>query len=311
MPKKTLHITNGDSLNDWLLTLQIEGDFAVWREMLSDGKTTYVVGDQNFVDTRKTFFTTTYDIRTNDYEDKFVSQLEIIKNYHHYDEIILWFEYDLFCHINMVACISYLLQQQCVVPIYLVCSGHIKGETTLKGLSELSESQLRTHFKEKRQLTSQDVQLADHIWKLYCGDDHTLLQPELVKEGSNFNYLKFCIQAYKQRFPDYQSGLNKLETQILKTIKEQKVSSERQLCGLILKDQGYYGFGDMQIFKIIERLHPYFELKEDQLRLTQIGEKVFSEISQINRNQEQSIYFGGVSKYTYSYQKDTHQLIKA
>ncbi len=311
MSKRTLHITNGDSLNDWLLTLQIEGDFAVWREMLSDGKTIYTVANQNFIDTRKTFLTTVYDIETNDYEDKFVSQLEIIKDCHQYDEIILWFEYDLFCHMNMIACISYLLQQKCTTPTYLVCSGRIKGETTLKGLSELSESQLRAHFKERVLLMSQDIQLADHIWKLYCEDDHTLLQPNLVKEESNFNYLQSCIQAHKQRFPDHQSGLNKLEAQILKTIKEQQVSSERQLCGLILKNQGYYGFGDMQVFKIIEHLRSYFELKEGQLRLTQLGEKVFSGISQVNKNKEQSIYFGGVSKYTYSYQKDTHQLIKA
>lgn len=311
MSTKTLHITNGDSLNNWLLTLQMEGSFAVWREMLCEGKTTQTLDKQNFIDTRKAFFTAAYGLGTNDYEDKFISQLEIIKNCNNYDEIILWFEYDLFCHINMMACISYLLQQQCSTPIYLVCSGHIKEETKLKGLSELSEAQLLDHFKERVLLTSQDVQLANQIWKLYCEDDHTLLQPELVKEDSNFIYLQSCIQAHKQRFPDHQSGVNVLEAIVLKTIKEQHLSSERQLCGLILKNQEYYGFGDMQVFKIIEGLRSYFVLKENQLILTQFGENVLSGISKATKNQEQLLYFGGVSKYAYNYQKDTHQLIKA
>ncbi|MEP0265132.1 DUF1835 domain-containing protein [Dokdonia sp.] len=308
MSTKTLHITNGDSLNNWLLDLKIKGDYAVWREMLCEGKTTYTIGSKTFIDDRTTFFKTDYNLGDSNYEAKFITQLELIKSCHEYDEIILWFEYDVFCHINMIACISYLLQSHCTTPIYLVCSGEISGETGLKGLSELTEKQLLEHYEQKIQLTSNDLLLCDHLWKIYCSDDHTQLQPELAT-GSSFLYLYACIKAHKERFPDKVSGLNALEIQILKRIKEHIPTSEHQLCRHILRNQGYYGYGDMQIFKIIKRLSSYFESLEEHLTLTEKGRKALDGEYTIYEGREKPCYFGGVSKYAYIYNKDTQQLI--
>ena len=210
MSTKTLNITNGDSLNDRLLSLNIKGDFAVWREMLCEGKTTYSVGDQDFIEARKAFLKEDYDIDSSGYEEKFGSQLEIIKNWNKYDEIILWFEYDLFCHINLMACISYLTQVGCKKPLYLVCSGRVSGEKDLKGISELTDQQLQDHYQNRITLTRNDQLLSDQVWRLYCSDDHLKLQPILAKDSS-FIYLSNCISAHKKRFPEEQSGLNTLE----------------------------------------------------------------------------------------------------
>lgn len=308
MSTKTLHITNGDCLNNELLDLKIKGEFAVWREMLCEGKTIYTIGNQDFIKARKTFFKTDYNLGDADYEDKFVTQLELIKNGNHYDEIILWFEYDVFCHINMIACISYLLQAHCTTPIYLVCSGEAPGETALKGLSELTKKQLFDHYEQRIRLTSNDLLLCDRLWNIYCSNDHTQLQSELAT-GSSFLYLSACIKAHKERFPDKLSGLNALEIQILKRIKEHTLTSERQLCGLVLRNQGYYGYGDMQIFKIIERLSSYFESIEEHLILTEKGHKALDGQYTTYKDREKPCNFGGVSKYTYIYNKDTQQLI--
>ncbi|WP_299684558.1 DUF1835 domain-containing protein [uncultured Dokdonia sp.] len=309
MSQKTLHITNGDSLNDWLLKLQIEGDFAVWREMLCEGKTTYKIGDDQFINARKTFLETDYSITTNDYEEKFMSQLEIIRNFQAYDELVLWFEYDLFCHINMMACISYLAQIDCRKPIYLVCSGRITGEKELKGLSELTEQQLLNHYKNKIALTGDDQILSDKIWRLYCSDDHSQLQPNLAKD-SNFIYLSNCISAHKKRFPEEHSGLNTLESHILKLIKKHQITSEHQLCGYVLNYQGYYGYGDMQISKMIKRLHSYYENQDDILVVNQKGESALNGEYIQAPGLHTSCYFGGVSKYAYTYNKDSHQITK-
>jgi hypothetical protein len=306
---KTLHITNGDSLNNRLLDLDIKGDFAVWREMLCEGKTTYTIGDSNFIDTRSSFLETDYDIKDTNYHDKFISQLEIIKNWNAYDEIILWFEYDLFCHINMMACISYLTQVGCKKPLFLVCSGRVSGEKDLKGLPELTDNQLQDHYQNKKALTKNDQLLSDQIWRLYCSDDHLKLQPILAKDSS-FIYLSNCISAHKKRFPEEQSGLNTLELHILKLIKKHQITSERQLCGYVLTYQGYYGYGDMQVFKMIKRLRSYFEEQEGYFVVNEKGECALNGDHIEAPGQKKHCYFGGVSKYAYKYKKDTHQLIK-
>jgi len=306
---KTLHITNGDSLNDRLLALEIQGDFAVWREMLCEGKTTYKIGEQDFMNTRKAFLKSDYDLDTSDYEEKFISQLEILKNHAAYDEIILWFEYDLFCHINLMACISHLMQLGCKTPLYLVCSGRVSGEKELKGISELTTPQLKEHYQQKVALSNNDILLADQIWRLYCGQDHEALQPILAKDSS-FIYLSNCISAHKKRFPEEHSGLNRLESHILRLIKKHQITSERQLCGYVLNYQGYYGYGDMQVSKMIKRMRSYFEEQDGVFVVTKKGERALAGDDIQAPGLHNVCYFGGVSKYAYHYDDDTHQLIK-
>ncbi|MFC4635836.1 DUF1835 domain-containing protein [Dokdonia ponticola] len=309
MVSKTLHITNGDSLNDRLLDLEIQGDFAVWREMLCEGKTTYTIGDKAFMSTRKAFLKNDYALDTTDYEEKFISQLEILKNHAVYDEIILWFEYDLFCHINMMACISHLMQLGSKVPLYLVCSGRVSGEKELKGISELTIPQLKEHYQQKVALSRNDILLADHIWRLYCSEEHTALQPMLAKDSS-FIYLSNCISAHKKRFPEAHSGLNRLESHILQLIKKHQITSERQLCGYVLNYQGYYGYGDMQVLKMIKRMRSYFEELDGIFVVTTKGERALSGDDIQAPGQHNECYFGGASKYTYRYNDETHELIK-
>ena len=308
-PKKTLHITNGDSLNDWLLELKIKGDFAVWREMLCEGKTTYKIGDSAFIEARKSFLEGDYDIKTNDYENKFISQLEIINNFQAYDELVLWFEYDLFCHMNLMACLSHLAQQGCKKPMYLVCSGRVEGEKELKGLSELTKAQLLDHFEKKVALTNNDLILCDKIWRLYCSNDHLSLQPILAKDSS-FIYLANCISAHKKRFPEEQSGLNTLEMHILKLIQKHQISSENQLCGYVLNYQGYYGYGDMQVLKMIKRLRSYFEKEGEYFVISTKGQEAINGTTSMSTNDRANAFFGGVSKYDYRYNKDSHQITK-
>src|SRR5690554_4435361 len=98
-----LHIINGDDLHRNFLELEIRGDVVVWREMLCEGPTTYELDTQAFFDLRTGFLQEQYDINSEDYQLQFIEELYKLKVSNSYDEIVLWFEFDLFSHINMLA----------------------------------------------------------------------------------------------------------------------------------------------------------------------------------------------------------------
>ena len=162
-----------------------------------------------------------------------MSQLKKLDAIDTYDEVILWFEFDLFCHINMIAAISYLIQKKRKEPLYLVCSGRVPGEKELIGLSELNDKQLISHYKNKIKLSEDDLDMAHFIWQLYCGNDPNKLKPE-IRKSSNFKYLSSCIRAHIERYPNVHTGLNSLETNILRLIEREHITSEHQLCGYAL-----------------------------------------------------------------------------
>ncbi|RXG13406.1 putative protein DUF1835 [Leeuwenhoekiella aestuarii] len=309
MGSNMLHITNGDSLTKRLDSLELDGDLVIWREMLCEGPTLKEVGSQAFIDARKTFLKDTYNIPAADYENKFVSELKKLSEINMYDEVILWFEFDLFCHINMLAAISYLIQHKNTMPIYIVCSGWVKGEAQLKGLSELTDEQLLTHYEKKIQLAPEDLKIAHHIWQLYCDEKPIELKAE-IKNSSNFKYLSSCIRAHIERFPNKDTGLNSLETNILKLIDLYDINSVKQLCGYALNYQGYYGYGDLQFNRMIKALKPFFRMKDGQLILNTKGKNVLDGSENYYDTLKDNSSYGGTHKYSFLYNPASHELIK-
>lgn len=309
MSSKILHITNGDNLTERLQDLDLDGDIVVWREMLCEGPTVSQVGNDKFIEVRKKFLMENYAVTPEDYEDKFVSQLKKLAAINSYDEIILWFEFDLFCHINMLAAISYLLQNKKKEPLYLVCSGRVPGEKELIGFSELSDKQLHKHYKNKIRLSEDDLDMADFIWQLYCGNSPNKLKPE-IRKSSNFKYLSSCIRAHIERYPNIKTGLNTLETNILKLIDREHITTEHQLIGYALSYQGYYGYTEDMMVKVIDKLRPFFEFGEDGLELNMNGKFILDGSHNFYRDIKSDEAYGGTCKYDFLYNPESHQLFK-
>ena len=136
MKKATLHITNGGSLTTFMRDLGFEDDILTWQEMLCEGPTESIIDTPSFFNKRKAFLNKFYDIEIN--ESEYLSEIHKLNHLEKYTEIVLWFEYDLYCHINLIAVISLLQEKHAKQPLSLVCSGRISGEKSLKGLSESS-----------------------------------------------------------------------------------------------------------------------------------------------------------------------------
>lgn len=307
MNKQVLHITNGSVLTDLLNELDYSGEKLTWQEMLCEGPTLRNIDSKEFIDLRKKFFNDFYDVELDVDEIKF--ELKKLDNTENYSEIVLWFEYDLFCHINMLAVINLIQQKKINLPIYLVCSGRITGGKSLKGLSELSSEQLLSHFDNKVLLNQEDMDLAATVWGIYCGIDHNLLKPFIVK-SSSFKYLNSCLKAHLKRFPDSVDGLAILERNILEIVAKYNITSKHHLLGYALSYQGYYGYGDIQLIRIIEKLSVFYNVTEEGLTLNRKGHEVLLGHHNYAFEIDDNMVFGGVNKFDFQFNKKLNKLIK-
>ncbi|MDD7885704.1 DUF1835 domain-containing protein [Flavivirga sp. 57AJ16] len=307
MSKQPLHITNGDVLTNYLDELDIVGEKLTWQEMLCEGPTIIEINSEKFLDLRKSFFSEFYDIDLDTDSIKF--ELNKLNVYKEYSEIILWFEYDLFCHINMIAVINLIIQKKIDLPISLVCSGRIKGDKALKGLSELNDEQLIDHYKKRVKLTSKDLELAKTLWGIYCGKDHNLLKP-FILTVSSFKYLSNCLKAHLERFPDLIYGLNVLEKNILEIVKNNSIKSKHHLLGYVLNYQGYYGYGDLQISRIIEKLSVFFTKEAHDITLNRKGHEALLGQHNVAIEIDNNMVYGGVEKSDFQFNKKQNKLLK-
>ncbi|MCF1191766.1 DUF1835 domain-containing protein [Mangrovimonas sp. AS39] len=305
---ETLHITNGSVLTQKLLELEVQGDYLTWDEMLCEGPTTEKIDSKEFLELRSDFFNKFYNLELD--KDKFHEDINKLSHTENYSEIVLWFEYDLFCHINMLAAINVIRQKKIKLPLYLVCSGRIEGEDNLKGLGELNASQLLKHYKNKVKLTENDMEVASTLWKTYCGKDHNLFKPYIIKNDTNFQYLTNCLKAHLQRFPESKSGLSIIEENILVIIRDNEVKSRHHLLGYILNYQGYYGYGDLQFHRIIENLKIFFDETETRIKLNRKGHVALLRQTNFSSEVNNNIDYGGVNRLDFQFSTKENKLIK-
>lgn len=309
MSSKTIHIINGDGLAAKMMELDIPGEIIVWRELLCEGPTVQEVGSAEFVEIRKKFVGEAYGISAENYEEKFVSQLEKLRQLEEYEEVILWFEFDLFCHINMIAAISFFLNHKKEVPMHLVCSKKLKGENGHKPLTQLNAKQLFNHFQNKIALTSDDLQMAIFIWELYCSNNPLQLKAQ-IKKHSNFEYLSSCIRAHIERFPNSKTGINSLERNVLAIVQRNMISSENQLLGYALEYQGYYGYSDDQMQRLLKKLRDFYKVEKERVILSEKGDAVMEGNKNFYRELNNNEYFGGAKMYDFLYESESHRLLK-
>lgn len=303
-----LHITNGDNLTNYLRELDFIDPILTWQEMLCEGPTIAAIDSKEFFKIRKKFLKEFYDIEVN--EEELFQELAKLNSANDYDEIILWFEYDLFCHINMIGVINLLHQKEISTKLSLVCSGRIKGENSLKGLSELTQDQLLSHYRNRVQLTTDDKELAIALWRTYCGKDHNIFKPYITRQ-SNFEYMGNCLKAHLKRFPDQQSGLSTIEANILKLIRDVDIKSVHHLLGYILNYQGYYGFGDVQFERIINNLKPFFVQSQKGLELNREGHEAILGHHNVAHKVNNQMVYGSVNRLDYYFSTAQNKLIKS
>lgn len=308
MTKLPLHITNGSNLTEYLKDLGIDGEFLTWHEILCEGPTIREIDSTEFLEARRKFLNEYYNIDIDEYE--FKREMYKLDDVSNISEIVLWFEYDLFCHINLVGVISLLSQKRIDLPIYLVCSGRIKEAKELKGLAELLPEQLLQHYKDKILLSNEDIDIAKSVWDIYCGKDHNLLKPYIV-QTSSFKYLNSCLKAHLKRFPDSKSGLSALEHNILTLIKENEIKSRHHLLGYILNYQGYYGFGDIQLKRMIDTLSIFYTENEHQLKLNRQGYEALMNHHNFSEQINNNMTYGGVKRLHFNFSTQQNKLIKS
>lgn len=306
---KQLHIINGDDLAQHILDLKIGGEIVVWREMLCEGPTASELGSKEFIALRTKFLRENYQISAKDYEDQFLKELKKLTLYNSYEEVVLWFEFDLFSHINMLAAINHLMENQLKVPVFLVCSKKLKGEKEQNVLSQLQLKALLNHYKQRISLKQDDLEMASLLWQLYNENNPQKLK-KLIKEKTNFEYLSSCLRAHIERFPNSQTGLNSLEKNILKLITTSRITSLNHLLGYSLEYQGYYGYGDRQMQRVLDKLDIFYKLGENKIELTSEGEEALKGTRNFYRVLKNEEYLGGVKIYNFLYDAETHNILK-
>lgn len=273
---KTIHVLNGESTARIFAKSSIKGDIVVWREMLCEGLLHKDVGSDEFWLKRYAYFENEVGISKLEYFDKTIKEIIKLEDVSAYNEVVLWFEYDLFCQVNLLALCVYLLKDfRKDINYYLVCPGKVDGKDQLQSLSDFSPEEYKILYQNKTKLTKNNLMFAEACWNVYVKNNAEQLKQFNFNKTPKFQYLPQAINQHLKRFPG-ENGLNQIEIKILKTISSKALSENEIVKNLLIWQQGHtiYGFGDLQYSLYLKRLNKYYKIKNLRYFLNDIGKSV-------------------------------------
>lgn len=263
---KVLHILNGDSTKSLLEKSELEGDVVVCRELFCEGKIIADIGSDQFWKHRYNFFQTAYNVNKLEYFDKTIKEFVQLEDVSKYDEVVLWFEYDLFCQVNLMVMGSYLLKNyRSAVNYYLVCVGKEHPKDIWKTLSDYSPEEYVTLYNNKIKLSRHDLLFIREAWDVYVKNDKEQLKIFNFKKSKKIKYFDIAMRQHMQRFADAK-GLDEIDYKILGIIREKPLTKNKIIRALLLwqKESTVYGFGDLQYVRKLKNLGDYYHVRNNE-----------------------------------------------
>ena len=248
MKGQIYHILNGDSLAYSFLQTEIVGTIVVFREGLIEGNLT---GENlpEFWQTRAAFT----GVTEIEYYNKVVKELNKLMDAPDNSEFNLWFEYDLFCKVNMWFVCSILQRLPITKKVYAAYTSYLNrnNEHFWNGFGRATASDLHLCFQNRILLQEEDIKKAQELWTSYKNSNTEKLI-RLSRSSSAFPYLQEVIAAHIERFPN--NGMHGRPEKTLRHIIDTITTDFHTVCNEFWSRDSIYGFGDTQIKHLYDKI---------------------------------------------------------
>jgi hypothetical protein len=212
-----LHVANGHATTSLIEAAGIQGTTSVWCDPLHDGPVPGGIGDDELLLVRArelaggdegSLRETTRELR----------QWRLVMSAHDtYDELVLWFEHDLFDQLNLIQLLSWI--PTCVPAaseVSLICIGSHPNHPRFKGLGELEPAEIAALLGTRQRVQESQYATAARAWKAFREPTPAALASLLTEDTSALPFLAAALTRFMQEYPWTIDGLSRTSRQFLR-----------------------------------------------------------------------------------------------
>jgi hypothetical protein len=249
-----LHIHNGDCSADTAKKSNMPGEHLAWREALIFGPIIRGLPEAEWRKLRARHLAEAYELNFDDCEKGLRDQQEALLKFSDHEEVVLWFEHDLFCQLHLIYLLDWFARQQLgTTKLSLTCVGSFPGFDDFRGLGQLDSEQLASLFPQRHPVTPAEFKLASKAWVAFSSPDPRDIATLLEEDSAMLPFLQPALRKHLQRFPSAQNGLGLIENKALELIAG-GASQFVELFPGFGKGEPTYGLGDAQFWLSLQPL---------------------------------------------------------
>ena len=207
----TLHITNGDHAAERIRAAGIVGDIQVWRDALHEGPVPGKLGFAQLREVRARFIAERGWLTEAEALAEMAGRDAQLDASGGRDEVILWFEHDLYDQLQLIQILHRLVVQG---PdprrLSLACEAEYIGM--------MSADRVRALHARRAAVTREQVRLAAEAWTAFTSPDAHRIGGLLEGDTSVLPFLGAALRRHLEEFPSTRTGLSRSEQQALEVI---------------------------------------------------------------------------------------------
>jgi hypothetical protein len=201
-----LHVLNGDATASVFARAGIPGHTLVWRDILCEGP---VVVDAPAE--RAAYLARHLEIDAGDYLRGRRDEQAALAAAGQHDEVVLWFEQDLFCAVNLWSVLTRLGDGAAVSLVY-------PSLDDVRGLGAAEPARLAALFEARRQLGSGAVARGRAAWRAYASATPVAAQAQERAGDGPLPFVAAALTRHLARLPALATGLNEIEEAALQEL---------------------------------------------------------------------------------------------
>ena len=249
-----LHIHNGDSAAGTAKKSDIPGEHLAWREALVCGPAPGGPGPDEFRQVRAQHLADAYGANLERTVQELGAQEEKLARFSDHEEVVLWFEPDLFGQVQLIYLLDWLARNKPgQTRLSLICINEFPGIEGFRGFGELNQQQLAGLFPRRQEITQPQLDLGSKTWQAYSSAQAAGLIALVNSETSALPFLKNALTKHLQRFPSTSNGLSIVERVGLDLVAK-GFCNFKSLFPAFARREPEYGFGDAQFYFELKRL---------------------------------------------------------
>jgi hypothetical protein len=252
-----LHLLNGDATAAVFADTDIAGQRLVWRDILVEGPVTAADPAPEALAARAAWLAARLGIEPEAYTRGAGEQAAGLTAAAGHDEVVLWFEQDLFCAVNLWAVLDWFERRAPATRLTLV----YPGPEQARGLGALSAPALAALFPHRAPVTDHVRALGRRAWAAYASPDPERAAALAAGEEEALPFVREAFRCHLGRFPSVATGLSEVEAEVLAVLRD----GPRRFPDLFreVTDRPHlrrHGMGDVQLAACVRALGPLIEV---------------------------------------------------
>jgi hypothetical protein len=245
-----LHVANGTSTTMTIEAAGLPGATSIWADPLHDGPVPDLTDDE-LLDVRARFLS---DGSLTETVDGLRNWRRVIADHDAYDELVLWFEHDLFDQLNLVQVLTFIHDAlPAAKTVSLICVDSFPGRPSFKGLGELTAAELAPLLEVRQRVTDAQYEVAARAWDAFRQPTPETLDAFRREATPALPFLPSALSRFLEEYPWARDGLSRHERRLLQLAAEGPTSLARAFPRMDNGDRAYY-VSDSVLLHIADRL---------------------------------------------------------